>query len=251
MGSRPRSDPRYPLHSSIRSSAATTSATSAQNGRRLGQQVEDVKRLALLAALTALIAAGCELMTLLPAPGARVNVTGSGSFECGSGFHGCTAWIAIRPAAWQAPPLWAPGLADCDFRPRPGDNDMSLWLVSGSCTGGPERLAPGDYALPFQCVSTILLGPGCTVSHDALRLLSRHGTALVAVGEDGVRFYASMPFGSDDSRRARRQAMVWADPGRRVGIARRMYAWRLGELLPSTDINVLSRHGGGAGAQDV
>ena len=37
----------------------------------------------------------------------------------------------------------------------------------------------------------ILLGPGSTVSHDALRLLARHGTVLAAVGEDGVRFYTA------------------------------------------------------------
>jgi len=85
----------------------------------------------------------------------------------------------------------------------------------------------------------ILLGPGSTVSHDALRLLARHGTLLAAVGEDGVRCYTAPPLGPDRSDYARRQAELWADPKKRLDIARRMYAWRLGEVLPHRDIAVL------------
>lgn len=106
-------------------------------------------------------------------------------------------------------------------------------------TAGYEGLEKGDYTLPFQMVSCILLEPGSTVSHDALRLLARHGTGLVAIAQNGVRFYASMPFGPDTSARARRQASEWADPGRRLFIARKMYGWRLGELLTANDLDVL------------
>lgn len=130
------------------------------------------------------------------------------------------------------------------------DRHGLVWLSRGNLfveegtlhlkTAGFGELGHGVYDVPFQGVTTILLGPGSTVSHDALRLLARHGTGLVCVGEDGVRFYASMPFGADDSALARRQAMAWADAlGKRLDIARRMYAWRLGEILPSTEISVL------------
>jgi CRISP-associated protein Cas1 len=131
-----------------------------------------------------------------------------------------------------------------------GDRHGCLWLQRGTLyvengtlrfrTSGGGDLDPGDYALPFQTISNIVLGPGSTVSHDSLRLLARHGTGLIAAGEDGVRFYAAMPFGTDDSALARRQVAAWADKeGARLSIARRMYAWRLGELLPSADIAVL------------
>lgn len=130
-----------------------------------------------------------------------------------------------------------------------GDRHGLLWLSRGrlwvedgtvrfATTGGGD-LPPGDYSIPFQLLSCILLGPGTVVSHDALRLMARHGTALVAVGDDGVRFYASMPFGSDESILARRQISAWADHAQRVDVARRMYAWRLGEVLPHSDIAVL------------
>lgn len=104
---------------------------------------------------------------------------------------------------------------------------------------GPN-LAAGDYAIPYQAVSLVLLGPGSSVSHDALRLLARHGTGLVAVGENAVRFYSAPQVGPDDSTLARRQARCWADAeGVRLSIARRMYAWRFGEILPYQDIAVL------------
>jgi CRISPR-associated protein Cas1 len=78
------------------------------------------------------------------------------------------------------------------------------------------------------------------VSHDALRLLARHGTGLAAIGEDGVRFYTAPPLLPDNSRLARRQAEAWADvKGGRLNIARRMYALRLGEVLPHRDITIL------------
>ncbi|QPC44972.1 type I-E CRISPR-associated endonuclease Cas1 [Kaustia mangrovi] len=118
--------------------------------------------------------------------------------------------------------------------------DGTLRFERGGEDAGNDPLAKGDYAIPFQAVSMILIGPGSTVSHDALRLLARHGTALVAVGEDGVRFYTAPPLLPDRSGLARRQARVWADAdSSRLAIARRMYAWRLGEVLPHRDIAVL------------
>ena len=49
-------------------------------------------------------------------------------------------------------------------------------------------------------VSMILLGPGSMVSHDAMRLCARHGTAIAAVGEDGVRAYTAPPLIPDRFR---------------------------------------------------
>ena len=133
------------------------------------------------------------------------------------------------------------------------DRSGLLWLSRGALTArdgtlsferGPnvsenDPLEPGHYAIPFQGVSMILLGPGSTVSHDALRLLARHGTALAAVGEDGVRCYTAPPLIADRSGLARRQARAWADTDVRLQVARRMYAWRMGEVLPHRDIAVL------------
>ena len=116
--------------------------------------------------------------------------------------------------------------------------DGTLAFLQGSATK-TDALLPGDYAIPLQGISMILLGPGTTVSHDALRLLAHARTALAAVGEDGVRMYTAPPLMPDRSGLARTQAQHWADRTLRLDIARRMYTWRLGEVLPHRDISVL------------
>jgi len=123
-----------------------------------------------------------------------------------------------------------------------------LWVQSGTlrfATTGCADLEPGEYDIPYQTVSCILLGPGTTITHDVLRLSARHGTGLVAVGEDGVRLYSAPPFGPDHSALARCQALLWADPGQRLDTARRMYAWRFGRILPTQDISKLRGIEGG------
>lgn len=129
------------------------------------------------------------------------------------------------------------------------DRHGMLWLAYGNLTvnkgtlvfqtAGFDELPAGRYDIPFQVISFIVLGPGTTVSHDALRLMARHHTGLFAVGEGGVRLYASLPKGPDQSKRARRHAALWGDARKRLDVVRRMYAWRLGELVPSADITVL------------
>ena len=116
--------------------------------------------------------------------------------------------------------------------------DGTLAFQRGDATAA-DALAPGDYAIPLQGVSMILLGPGSTVSHDALRLLAHARTALAAVGEDGVRFYTAPPLIPDRSGLARRQAQLWADEKQRLAMARRMYALRLGRVLPHRSLDVL------------
>ena len=117
--------------------------------------------------------------------------------------------------------------------------DGTLRFARQNPPDADSPLEPGEYGIPFQSISMILLGPGSTVSHDVLRLLARHGTALVAVGEDGVRCYTAPPLLPDTSDLARRQMQAWGDPEKRIIIAKKMYALRLGEVLPHQDIAAL------------
>jgi CRISP-associated protein Cas1 len=130
------------------------------------------------------------------------------------------------------------------------DRHGLLWLDRGNLSvqdgclrfmaAGSDTVRAGDYLIPHQSISMVLLGPGSTVSHDALRLLARHNTGLAAIGEGGVRFYTAQPLLPDFSDLARRQALLWADAkSGRLAVARRMYAWRLGEVLPHRDIAIL------------
>ena len=129
------------------------------------------------------------------------------------------------------------------------DRHGLIWLSRGKlfvedgtlrfmCTKSDD-LDAGDYAIPYQNVSLILLGPGSTVSHDVLRVLARHGTLLAAVGEGGTKFYTAPPMGQGHSNVARAQARLWANADERQSMARRMYAFRFGKILPHRDITVL------------
>ena len=107
-------------------------------------------------------------------------------------------------------------------------------------SGGGPALERGEYTIAHQSISMLLLGPGGSVTQDALRILARHGTGLIAVGEDGVRCYSAPPLLPDSSALARRQVALWTDQRRgRPLVVRRMYARRLGVIMPHRDITVL------------
>ena len=128
------------------------------------------------------------------------------------------------------------------------DRHGLIWLERGElCVidgclnfmAGKDTLTPHILQVPHQAVSMILLGPGSSVTHDALRLLARHGTLMAAVGVDGVRSYTAPPLMPDQSDVARRQAELWGNPRRRISVARHMYALRLGEVLLHKDLDTL------------
>ena len=106
-------------------------------------------------------------------------------------------------------------------------------------TAGGGPMEAGDYQIPYHSISIILLGPGSSVTHDALRLLARHGCALAAIGEGAVRFYTAPPLMPDSSALARAQVRRWSDPKQRMEVARAMYAMRFGEIVRTRDIAVL------------
>lgn len=122
-------------------------------------------------------------------------------------------------------------LSFCQVSVKDGD----LWVLSA---GTPE-LPAGEFGIPYQALSMVLLGPGCSISQDALRILARHGCGLSAVGEGGVRCYSQPIYGAARSEVARAHARLWADERSRLEVARRMYAIRFSEVLPHRDIAVL------------
>ncbi len=129
------------------------------------------------------------------------------------------------------------------------DRHGLLWLEYGNLfvedgtlrfiAAESETLQAGNYAIPYQTLSAIFLGPGTSLTHDVLRLCGRHGVLLAAVGEGGVKCYSAPPFGQGRSDVARRHAEYWADPKQRVQLTRRLYAWRFGTVFPRADLDTL------------
>ncbi|MCP2014457.1 CRISPR-associated protein Cas1 [Deinococcus sp. HSC-46F16] len=90
----------------------------------------------------------------------------------------------------------------------------------------------GMVTIPAASLSVLLLGPGCSVSHEAVKALSDTGCSLLWVGEEGVRLYASGLGETRSAARLQRQALLWANPHSRLRVVRQMYAMRFPEGLP-------------------
>jgi len=75
--------------------------------------------------------------------GTKLDVSGTGSFSCGHGFHGCIAWLVVRPVGWSRPGTWQPGTNDGQFSTT--TDHHGNFVVGGSPAGGPSVLQPGTY----------------------------------------------------------------------------------------------------------
>ncbi len=83
--------------------------------------------------------------------------------------------------------------------------------------------------LPIATLSAIMLGPGTTVTHAAIKACSQCNTPVCWIGADGLHFYAFGAAPTHDNARARHQADLYADKHRRVAVARRMFSMRFRE----------------------
>lgn len=86
-------------------------------------------------------------------------------------------------------------------------------------------------AIPVGKTSAILLGPGTSVTHAAIRLCSNEGCLLLWGGESGVRLYAAgNPRSSAD--RLVKQATMFANENSRLVTARLVFKLMFGEDAP-------------------
>ena len=92
--------------------------------------------------------------------------------------------------------------------------------------------------LPIATIGTILLGPGTSVTHEAIKVMSAANTTVCWVGEDSLLFYAIGQSPTSDSRFMRQQMSLASSPDTRTQVARRMFA----ERFPDDDISTASIH---------
>jgi len=85
------------------------------------------------------------------------------------------------------------------------------------------------WRIPVATVSALMLGPGTTITHAAIKACSDSNTPICWVGADGMRFYAFGVTPTHDNARARHQAAIHASKKRREEVARRMFRMRFGE----------------------
>lgn len=84
----------------------------------------------------------------------------------------------------------------------------------------------GTVHVPGAGIGCLLLGPGTTVTHQAMNLLGDSGATVLWVGEGATRLYASGRPLARGTGYLQRQAALWADERARLRVCRAMYAMR-------------------------
>lgn len=84
----------------------------------------------------------------------------------------------------------------------------------------------GVVHVPAAVIATVMLGPGTTISHQAMMLLADSGVCTVWVGEQGVRYYAHGRPLARTSRLLHAQVERVSNQSKRLALARDMYAMR-------------------------
>jgi CRISPR-associated protein Cas1 len=90
----------------------------------------------------------------------------------------------------------------------------------------------GRTQAPVAALCVLMLGPGTSISHAAVKVLAESGCLLVWTGEDATRCYAQ---GLGETRKGYhvlRQAELCMNPEKRLDVIRRMYQMRFPEPLP-------------------
>lgn len=90
----------------------------------------------------------------------------------------------------------------------------------------------GRTPIPVASLAALMLGPGTTVTHGAVRTLAEAGCSLVWCGEAGVRCYAQGIGETHKAYRLMRQAELSATPELRLQVIERLYRARFPEPLP-------------------
>jgi CRISPR-associated protein Cas1 len=89
----------------------------------------------------------------------------------------------------------------------------------------------GRFPVPCAALTLLMLGPGTTITHAAIRALADNGCLVAWTGEEGVRMYA---FGAGETRSARnllRQAWLCTHRALRLGVVTQLYRIRFEEPL--------------------
>ena len=89
----------------------------------------------------------------------------------------------------------------------------------------------GRTSVPVADLCVLLIGPGVTITHAAVRLLAESGSSMCWVGQDGCGFYAAGVGETHSARHIIHQAAMVCNPESRLKVILRMYEQRFGQKL--------------------
>lgn len=97
-------------------------------------------------------------------------------------------------------------------------------------------------AVPAAALAILMLGPGTTLTHAAVKSLADNNCQVLWIGEHGVRFYAQGLGGARSSRNLLRQAFLATQDTARLKVVVRMYCMRFDEQ-PAPDLTLQQLRG--------
>ena len=80
--------------------------------------------------------------------------------------------------------------------------------------------------LPIATINCLLLGPGTSITHEAVKVIAASNCGICWVGEDSLLFYAAGISPTLNTRNFRKQMLLASDKKKSVEVARRMFAQR-------------------------
>jgi len=86
--------------------------------------------------------------------------------------------------------------------------------------------------LPIATINCLLLGPGTSVTHEAVKVLGAANCGVCWVGEDSLLFYAAGISPTANTRNLLRQAQLAACPTKSLEVVKRM----LGKRFPNAEL---------------
>jgi CRISPR-associated protein Cas1 len=125
-----------------------------------------------------------------------------------------------------------------DLRSLPKLRDGLSYLYLEHCNIEQEMLSvaantkEGTDPVPAAALGALMLGPGTSITHAAIKNLADNGCSVIWCGEGMVRFYA---LGLGETRKGthlERQAILWANETSHMEVVKRMYRMRFSEKLP-------------------
>lgn len=129
-------------------------------------------------------------------------------------------------------------IKDLNLLPRLRDSMSYLYVERGKIEQANHAIdihdKEGVTHVPVAALTALMLGPGTTITHAAIKTLADNGCLVNWVGEDGIRFYAQ---GVGETRKAYhllRQAELSSDPQKRMAVVLRMYQQRFRETFDAS-----------------
>ncbi|MCT8335195.1 type I-E CRISPR-associated endonuclease Cas1e [Leptospira sp. 85282-16] len=122
--------------------------------------------------------------------------------------------------------------------PKFEDNWSYLYFEKGKIDQYQKSIAfhylEKSVPIPIETITLLMLGPGTTITHEAIKRISESRSLVAWTGEMGVRFYSAGYTGTYSARNLLKQVEVFSSPLRRDIAVRKMYQMRFDVVLEPT-----------------